>query len=83
MKRSLPSVTLFIVPCPAAGTGRAWAKAAKTTSTMRDEVSTFPAATAAGARAFTSDPSGARTVTGAKAPPEAGTSGAVRQRTTK
>ena len=32
---------------------------------MRHEVSTFPAATAAGGRALTSEPSGARTVTGA------------------
>ena len=40
-------------------------------------------ATAAGAWALTSDPSGARTRTGTKAPPEAGTSGSARQRTTK
>ena len=50
---------------------------------IRLEVSVFPAATAAGDRALTSEPSGARTVTGTKAPPEAGRSGAVRQRTTK
>ena len=43
----------------------------------------LPAATAAGGRALTRQPSGARTVTGAKAPPDAGRSGAVRQRTTK
>ena len=43
----------------------------------------FPATTAAGGRALTSEPSGAGRVTGAKAPPEAGTSGSVRQRTTK
>ena len=36
---------------------------------MRPEVSTFPAATAAGGRAFTSEPSGALTDTGANAPP--------------
>ena len=35
------------------------------------------------ARAFSSEPSGAVTATGAKAPPEAGTSGSVTQRTTK
>ena len=50
---------------------------------MREDVSVFPAATAAGGRAFRSEPSGARTVTGANAPPEAGRSGSVRQRTTK
>ena len=50
---------------------------------MREEVSVLPAATAAGRRALTSDPSGARTVTGANAPPDAGRSGSVRQRTTK
>jgi len=41
-----------------------------------------PAATAAGGRALTRQPAGARTLTGANAPPEAGRSGAVRQRTT-
>ena len=40
---------MFIVPWPCAGTGTAWPNAAKTTSTIRDEVSTLPAATAAGA----------------------------------
>ena len=83
MKRSFPSVTLFIVPWPWAGTGIAEPRAAKRQSTIRQEVSTFPAATAAGGRALTSEPSGAVTVTGAKAPPEEGRSGAVRQRTTK
>ena len=83
MKRSLPKVRLFIVPWPWAGTGIAPPSAAKTVSTMRPEVSTFPAATAAGAPAFTSEPSGALTDTGAKAPPDEGRSGAVRQRTTK
>src|SRR5204862_105023 len=58
-------------------------KAAKTTSAIRLDVSTLPAATAAGRRALTSDPSGAATETGTKAPPEAGASGSVRQRTTK
>jgi hypothetical protein len=50
---------------------------------MRHDVSTFPAATAAGARALTRQPFGACTVTGAKAPPDAGTSGSVKHRTTK
>src|SRR3954464_1251730 len=50
---------------------------------MRDDVSVLPATTAAGGRALTRQPSGAVTVTGANAPPEAGRSGSVRQRTTK
>jgi hypothetical protein len=41
--------------------GRAFLRAPKTTSTILLEVSTFPAATAAGAQAFTSEPSGALT----------------------
>jgi hypothetical protein len=83
VKRSLPKVTLFIVPCPWAGTGSASPSAAKSASTMRPDVSTFPAATAAGGSALTSEPSGALTETGANAPPDEGKSGAVRQRTTK
>ena len=49
---------LFIVPCPAAGTikGAAFANAPKTTSTKRIEVSTLPAATAAGLNGFKIDP---------------------------
>ena len=43
MNRSLPSVTLFIVPWPSARPN-----AARTRSATRDEVSTFPAATVAG-----------------------------------
>ena len=74
---------MFIVPCPCAGTGTARPNARKSTSTIRLEVSTLPAATAAGGSALTRQPSGARTVTGASAPAEAGTSGSVRQRTTK
>jgi hypothetical protein len=49
---------LFIVPWPCAGTSTASPKAAKTTSAIRLDVSTLPAATAAGGRALTSDPSG-------------------------
>ena len=78
-----PIVTLFIVPWPWAGTGSAPASAAKSASTMRLEVSTLPPATAAGERAFTRQPGGATTRTGAKAPAEAGMSGSVTQRTTK
>jgi glycosyltransferase involved in cell wall biosynthesis len=59
---------LFIVPWPCAGTGTAWAKARKRGSKIRLEVSTLPAATAAGGRALTRHPSGARTVTGTSAP---------------
>jgi hypothetical protein len=83
VNRSLPRTTLFIVPWPCAGTGSARPKAARTTSTIRLEVSVLPAATAAGERAFTRQPSGAVTRTGANAPAEAGASGSVRQRTTK
>src|SRR5207253_7868353 len=61
----------------------ACAKQRKTTSVMRLDVSVLPATTAAGERALTSEPAGARTSTGAKAPPDAGTSGSVTQRTTK
>src|SRR4051812_49697147 len=50
---------------------------------MREDVSVLPATTAAGGRALTRQPSGAVTVTGANAPPDAGRSGSVRQRTTK
>ena len=67
----------------AAGTSTACPKAASTTSVILLDVSVFPATTAAGARAFTSEPSGARTRTGAKAPPQAGMSGSVSRRTTK
>ena len=52
-----------MVPLLAAGTrpGSARANAPSTASTMRCEVSTLPAATAAGGRAFTTDPAGAAT----------------------
>ena len=52
-------MTLFIVPWPCAGTGTACAKARKSRSTIRLDVSTLPAATAAGGRALTRQPSGA------------------------
>ena len=50
-----------------------------TTSVILLEVSVLPATTAAGARALTSEPSGARTRTGTNAPPDAGMSGSVTQ----
>ena len=56
---SLPSVRLFIVPCP-----RARPNACNTMSATRDEVSTLPPATAAGGRALSTQPSGAITVIG-------------------
>jgi hypothetical protein len=49
---------LFIVPWPCAGTSTASPSALKRQSTIRQEVSTLPAATAAGACAFTSEPAG-------------------------
>ena len=81
---SPPISTLFIVPCEAAGTrsGSAWANAPSSTSTMRWEVSTLPAATAAGARGFTREPSGALTVRARWAPALAGMSGSVTARST-
>ena len=73
-----------MVPWLAAGmrSGSACASAPSTTSTMRCEVSTLPAATAAGGAALTSEFSGARTWTGAKQPAFMGTSSSIRQRTT-
>ena len=56
---SFPSVRLFIVPWPSA-----CPKARSTRSATREEVSTLPAATAAGGRALSSEPSGAITVSG-------------------
>jgi hypothetical protein len=75
---------LFIVPWLAAGmrSGSACASAPSTTSTMRCEVSTLPAATAAGDCALTRQSAGASTVTGAKQPAFMGTSSSTRQRTT-
>ena len=75
---------LFIVPCPWAGTGTACAEGAE--EHVRDPARRLDVAGDHGGgrgAALTSDPSGAVTVTGANAPPEAGTSGSVRQRTTK
>ena len=59
-----------MVPWLAAGitSGRALARAPRRTSVMRWEVSTLPAATAAGGRGFTKLPSGATTVTGRRMP---------------
>ena len=57
--RSVPRVRLFIVPWPSARP-----KAASTRSATRLEVSTLPPATAAGERAFSSEPSGASTSIG-------------------
>ncbi len=67
---------LFIVPWPSARP-----KAARTRSATRLEVSTFPATTAAGGRALSSEPSGAITVTGRYAPAVGGMSGSVSTRT--
>jgi len=76
--------TLFMLPWLAAGmaSGRAWASAPHRASTMRVLVSTLPAATAAGRRACTSEPSGARMRMGRKAPQAAGVPSGMRQRKT-
>ena len=65
-----PSARLFIVPALAAGmrAGSARARARSRTSTIRCEVSTFPPATAAGKRAWTTEPSGARMRSGHASP---------------
>ena len=83
MKPAFPNVTLFIVPWPCAGTSIASPNARKTQSVIRLDVSVLPATTAAGGSALTRQPRGAFTATGTYAPPEAGRSGSVRQRTTK
>ena len=62
--------------------GRACANAPSNTSTMRCDVSTLPAATAAGRSALTSELAGAWTWTGAKQPAFIGTSSSIRLRTT-
>ena len=72
---------LFIVPCPCAGTGLNAAIASITRSATRLEVSTLPAVTAAGGRAFSSEPSGALISTGRQAPAEGGASGSQTTRT--
>ena len=53
------------MPWPWAGASTALPNARMRQSAIRLEVSTLPATTAAGGRAFTSDPSGAVTVIGA------------------
>ena len=63
--------------------GIAAARASSRTSTIRWDVSTLPAATAAGGRGLTRDPSGARTESGRWAPALAGVSGSVTARRTK
>src|SRR3989442_3283366 len=79
-----PIVTLFIVPWLWAGTVSASGSdsARNRTSTIRCEVSTFPAATAAGGRGLTKLPSFAKTRRGRSAPAVRGASGSVRQRIT-
>jgi hypothetical protein len=66
-------VVLFIVPCERAGikSGRAAANALRSTSVIRCDVSTFPAATAAGGRALTTLPSGSSRETADIEPPQA------------
>ena len=72
-----PMATLFMVPWEAAGTapGRAVARAARITSTMRWEVSTLPPATAAGKVASRRLPRLVRTVMGRRQPALVGASG--------
>ena len=75
---------MFIVPWPCAGAGVAPASASSTRSATRLEVSTLPAATAAGGRALSTQPGGARRPRPADArPPTAGASGSVSTRTAK
>ena len=78
-----PASTLFIVPCDAAGTasGVAWASAPSSASAMRWEVSTLPAATAAGGSALTIEPAGDDMVIDRQHPPLAGMDGSVATRT--
>ena len=76
-------MTLFIVPCPCAGTVMPPAASARNTaSAMRCDVSTLPAATALGKRAFTRHPGGAVTRTARCTPPFVGTSSGKSVRTT-
>ncbi len=72
-----------MVPLLAAGTrsGSARASAPSTVSTMRCEVSTLPAATAAGGRAFTTVPGGATISSGRNAPSFTGIPSPSTQRT--
>ena len=62
--------------------GAAFAIAPRTTSVMRCDVSTLPAAIAAGARAATTVPSGAITRIGRRMPAVNGISSSTRQRNT-
>ena len=73
-----------MVPDDAAGmrSGAALARAPSSTSVMRCEVSTLPAAIAAGGSALTTVPSGAITRIGRNSPAVDGTSSASRQRNT-
>ena len=72
-----------MVPCPCAGTGiPPPASARNTASAMRCDVSTFPAATALGERAFTRHPAGAVTRTARDTPPLVGMSSGKSVRTT-
>src|SRR3989304_3477976 len=75
---------LFMGPALAAGMRlrSAWARAPSMTSVMRWEVSTLPAETAIGGRAFTTLPSGRGKLTGRKQPSLAGASPARRPRPT-
>src|SRR5258707_9999160 len=57
-----------MVPCPWAGTSATCDRATSTVSAMRWLVSTLPATTAEGQRAFTRQPSGATTLMGANVP---------------
>ena len=75
---------MFIVPWPWAGAGVAPASAARTRSATRLEVSTLPAATAAGgARVEQRSPAARATSTGRCAPADGGASGSVSTRTAK
>ena len=71
-----------MVPWLAAGIspGNAWARAPSTTSTIRELVSTLPAATAPGRRALTRLPAGADSAIGRNRPAQDGASSGSRQR---
>ena len=74
---------LFIVPCPCAGTSSpASASAANIVSARRCDISTFPAATAAGHFAFTAHPSGASSSIARAMPSFVGTSSSSSVRST-
>ncbi len=75
---------LFIVPWLAAGMrpGMALARAPRRTSTIRWEVSTFPAAVAAGKRALMISPGGATISKGRRSPVLTGMSSSMSDRKT-